>query len=694
MLISGIRLNSIQPEIKALVTITVCVFCMLFMVGRLGGFQDLELRVYDYLMQAKPSPEEPAHAHPVSILLLNEDDIHRHGPYPFSDGFIAEIIQRIEYFKPRVIGLDIYRDTPTREGTENLVNTVNFFNNIIIINKFKSFNSPGVFVMPKLDNPGKVGFSDLLEDDDGIVRRGLLYLDDGQTSQRSFAMQLALFYLKPENITEAPAKPTVSVHSPLPFPGSAAILTAIPVGETPTLPRGSERLQPTGNNLQLGRAVFIPLESNDGGYVNADAGGYQFLLDFTRPLDTFRRFSVDELLGDSIDPSLIKDKVVIIGVAADSTNDDFLVPTRNASGYPQTISGTGLHGIIANQIISAAVNGQSLLRTLPDGIGAMSMLVCCLLGSLFALKSKSLSRLLLFVVIGIFLLMTIEYLGFFVGFWVPLGSAGFAWLVSSILTIAYLTYHERRQKQQALTLFGNYLSPAIAEHIWQQRDLWLQAGKPKPQKMSATILFSDIKGFTQVADQLEPDIFMDWLNEYFDAMSGIIILHDGIVVRFIGDAILAAFGIPIPRQSDKEIAEDAQKAVRCALVMEAKLAELNHRWKERNLPIVASRIGIHSGMVVSGSMGNKNHMEYTIHGDDVNIAARLETHNKESFDPSPCELLEKPCRILIGDNTEKLIRGRFELEKFGEQSKLTGRMVDVYLVRAGNARERAYSGLG
>ena len=114
--------------------------------------------------------------------------------------------------------------------------------------------------------------------------------------------------------------------------------------------------------------------------------------------------------------------------------------------------------------------------------------------------------------------------------------------------------------------------------------------------------------------------------------------------------------------------------------MEKKLAELNNRWKGKNLPIVATRIGIHSGMVVSGSMGNKNHMEYAIHGDDVNIAARLEAHHKELFNPGQRELLANPCRILIGDNTERLVHGSFELEKFGSQSKLTGRMVDVYQV--------------
>ena len=264
------------------------------------------------------------------------------------------------------------------------------------------------------------------------------------------------------------------------------------------------------------------------------------------------------------------------------------------------------------------------------------------------------------------------------GFWIPLGSASLAWLLSSMLMVTFLTYHEKRQKKQALTLFGSYLSPVIAEHIWQQRDSWLQAGKPKPQKMPATILFSDIKGFTKVSEKLEPDILMDWLNEYLDTMTGIIISYDGIVIRFIGDAILAAFGIPVPRQSEKEISGDAQNAVQCALTMETKLAELNKRWKANNLPAIATRIGIHSGRVVSGSMGNRNHMEYTIHGDDVNIAARLEAHHKELFNPAPCDMLENPCRILIGDSTEELIRGHFELERFGENSKLTGRMVDIY----------------
>jgi adenylate cyclase len=635
--------NFKTPEVKASVTIIIGVFAILFFVGRLGGFQELELRVYDYLTQAKAYLDKSPKAYPVSILLLKEHDIHQYGPYPFSDGLIDEVIQRIEYFKPRVIGLDIYRDTPTREGTENLINTVNSFNNIIIINKFKSTNSPGVSVMPELDNPDKTGFSDLLQDSDGVVRRGFLYLDDGHTSYRSFGLQLALAYLKYEHINE-------------------------------------EYASPADHILKLGQTVFTPLESNDGGYVHADARGYQFLLDFTQRPGSFRHFSIDQLFSGSIDPSIIRDKAVIIGVSADTVKDSFSVPTRGATGYPQSISGTELHGIMANQLISAAGSGQSSLATLSEIIESLLLLAFCMLGTLLALMAKSPSKLFLVGLLGLFIPLLIEYHGFTLGFWIPLGSASFAWLVSSVLAIAFLTYHEKRQKQQALTLFGHYLSPIIAEHIWQQRRSWLQAGRPKPQNLSTTILFSDIKGFTKVTDELEPDIFVDWLNEYLDTMIGIIISYDGIVIRFIGDAILAAFGIPIPRQYEKEKSDDARNAVQCALTIDAKLAELNKLWNERNLPVAATRIGIHSGRVVSGSMGNRNHMEYTIHGDDVNIAARLEAHHKELFNPAPCELLQKPCRILISDSTEKLIRGYFELQRFGDQSKLTGRMVDIYQV--------------
>ncbi len=291
--------NSIKPEVKASVAIITSVFIILFFVGRLGGLQGLEFRIYDYLMQAKSYLDGPIITNPVSILLLNEDDIRRHGPYPFSDRFISQILQKIESLKPRVIGLDIYRETPTGEGTEQLINTVNSFNNIIIINKFKkTSNEPAVGVMPELGSPEKTGFSDILEDPcDKIVRRALLYMDDGQTSQRSFALQLALAYLKSANITE-------------------------------------EYANPASKNLKLGQAVFTPLESNDGGYVNTDAQGYQFLLHFSQYPDSLRSFSVDELLEGAIDPSLIKDKVVIIGVSSDSIHDDFSIPTRSVSGCP------------------------------------------------------------------------------------------------------------------------------------------------------------------------------------------------------------------------------------------------------------------------------------------------------------------------------------------------------------------------
>ena len=347
--------NSLNPEMKASASIIACVFTLLFLFGKLGGLQSLELGVYDHLIQARAKFDEPPQAYSVSILLLDENDIKQY-QHPFSDEFINGLLLKLEYFQPLAIGLDIYRDRPTGTGTENLVNTINAFDNIILINKFKGDHAQGIPVMPALDNPIKVGFSDIVMDDDKIVRRGLLYLSEGESRYYSFALRLALTYLKQENIIE-------------------------------------EYASLASDNLKLGRSEFVPFETNDGGYVNADKDGYQFLLDFTYNPESFHFLSLHELLGGSIDPSLIKDKIVVIGISAESVVDNFSIPYSNVAGSHQTISGTALHGLIANQIVNAAIVGQSPLTAVSDILEYSLLLAYCILGSFLTLKAKSMSRL-------------------------------------------------------------------------------------------------------------------------------------------------------------------------------------------------------------------------------------------------------------------------------------------------------------
>jgi len=161
-------------------------------------------------------------------------------------------------------------------------------------------------------------------------------------------------------------------------------------------------------------------------------------------------------------------------------------------------------------------------------------------------------------------------------------------------------------------------------------------------------------------------------------MTPLVANHDGVVIRFIGDAIFAGFGIPVPRQSQTEIRQDAVNAVCCALAMNEKLIQLNKQWQQRDVPIVAMRIGLFTGALATGSIGEQDRMEYTIHGDTVNTAARLEAFDKEQFIP---DYFKQPCRILIAGKTVEYLANQFLLEAMGNV-ELRGKKqkIDIYRV--------------
>ncbi len=167
---------------------------------------------------------------------------------------------------------------------------------------------------------------------------------------------------------------------------------------------------------------------------------------------------------------------------------------------------------------------------------------------------------------------------------------------------------------------------------------------------------------------------MDWLNEYMDAMVGVIIENGGVIDKFIGDAVMAAFGVPLPSNDATEVAQDARQAIICALEMADVLAQLNQHWQQTGRPTIRIRIGIATGTVVVGSLGNSARLEYTTIGDSVNIAARLESYDK-TFEEK-C-----PCRILINDVANQYLEGRVNTRWVGTVS-LKGRRAssDIYQV--------------
>jgi adenylate cyclase len=204
-------------------------------------------------------------------------------------------------------------------------------------------------------------------------------------------------------------------------------------------------------------------------------------------------------------------------------------------------------------------------------------------------------------------------------------------------------------------IFSRYVAPDIANDVWSRRAEFLEpGGRPRAQKLIATVLFSDIKGFTAVSEKLEAAALMDWLNSYMEAMAGLVMQHGGVVDKFIGDAVMAVFGVPVARGSEPEIAGDARSAARCALAMRRELGRFNAEWATRGVPAIGIRVGILTGELISGSLGSAERMEYTVIGDTVNTASRLESFKLAPGEAPPAALAEETegvCRVLVGEST-------------------------------------------
>jgi adenylate cyclase len=270
-------------------------------------------------------------------------------------------------------------------------------------------------------------------------------------------------------------------------------------------------------------------------------------------------------------------------------------------------------------------------------------------------------------------------LALFVGrSWLPLVPPALAWVGSAGLVTGYVSYREMLDRSSLMRLFSRHVSKEVAETIWRERDQFLDGGRPRSQRLIATMLFTDIAGYTPVAERLSPEELMEWLNTFMDGMTRQVTAHRGVVRQYAGDAIVVAFGVPAPRKTEEEIAQDAVNAVRCALAMGETLRDLNHRWRTEGLPTSGMRIGIFTGPVVAGTLGSAERSEYLVVGDAVNTAARLESLDKDLFAPDPNEY---PCRILIGDTTLAYLGNRFETEYVANLSlKGKQRKVDVYRV--------------
>ncbi|NTW38115.1 MAG: adenylate/guanylate cyclase domain-containing protein, partial [Syntrophobacteraceae bacterium] len=287
----------------------------------------------------------------------------------------------------------------------------------------------------------------------------------------------------------------------------------------------------------------------------------------------------------------------------------------------------------------------------------------CIMGGVLGLLVRNPWRFSLLVASGVAILWFGGYFAFLQSLWVPLVPPAMGWIGSAVTVTAHMSNQEKRQRAILMQIFSMHVSRKLAELIWLQRDQFLAGGRPRSQKLTATILFADLKGFSPIAEELDPNTLTIWLNTFMDKMAQVVMDNDGLVDDYAGDGIKADFGVPLTREGDDRIREDAVSAVRSALCMGKEMSRLNALWREQGLPTAGLRVGIHTGPVVAGTLGSSQRLKYTTVGNTVNIAARLESYEREHADLDP---IKEPYRILISDATRKLIGEGFRTVRMGE----------------------------
>lgn len=601
-----------------------------------GMLVPLERALYDRWVQLRP--DRPLDDR-IVVVGITEADIRRLPTWPLTDQVLARAIERIQAAKPAVIGIDLYRHLPRPPGSPELTRALQA-PNVITIQEIDGSPGPPIAYgpQPPLD---RIGFNDVVYDEDGVVRRALLLSQNERGDLfQSFALLAALAYLQPRQIT--------AVASP----------------QNPDW-------------MQLGQATLIPLESDAGQYHHLDAAGYQIWLDYRGRQHFVDVVPLQNVLAAQVDPDRLAGKVVLIGTLAESSRDLFFTPYSPTERYRAKMAGVLLHAQMVSQLLDLADGRRRLPWFWTAGQEIAWIVVWTVVGGAVAQGLPVLARSSL-AISGLLGAIGVAGLVWFqAGAWIPIAAPGLGATLAWGAVAAVRGQQARQQRQMAMKLLGLNASPAVAKTLWRDRHRVIESGRLPGQKLVATIVFTDIRNFSTIAERLAPEVLLDWLNEYLDVLTREVLARDGVVNKFTGDGILAMFGAPIPRTKPAEIAEDAAHAIDCALAMRSQLIRLNQSWHSRRLPVIQMRVGIYTGEVVVGSLGGRDRLEYGVLGDSTNVASRLESCMKERQPDN--------CRILVGDATVAALGDlaeQFWLESWGITTlKGKHQRVNIYHVK-------------
>jgi adenylate cyclase len=449
------------------------------------------------------------------------------------------------------------------------------------------------------------GYLNISPDPDGTLRRGLLIVRyQDQDFFPSLAMQAVREYEK------------------IPDQEIAAYISE----------NGLER-------IQFGRHSLKPWQ--DG----------SVLINYTGPFHTYKHYSMWDVLNGSVPPETFKDKIVIIGGTALGIGDLRNTPfQKQDAGY----MGVEVHANIIDNLLHSDEKARTFLtRGLNEEMIDTGMILVfgLVFGFWFSRIKPLYSTLSLFLTLGVFawfIYYSFARWGLWLSCVIPAGTL----VINYAVITSFRMIFEEGEKRKIRKTFGQYLSPGVIGLIEKDPQKYI---RPGGETKDLTVMFSDIRGFTTMSEGLTADELVLLLNEYLGEMTEVIFHNLGTLDKYIGDAIMAFWGSPYPQT------DHAYRACRCSLQMIQALDKLNAKWKAEGRKQIAIGVGLNTGPVNVGNMGSAKRLAWTVMGDNVNLASRLEGITKEYRG-----------RIVISEGTYREVADKFvcrDLDKIRVKGK-------------------------
>jgi len=681
----------------------------------IGGWTVLEQQSYNLLHHTRRElSQAPKWDDRIAVIALDEASIDQVGPHPCPRDRYIDLLQALAAAQPATVAFDVIFSETTQQDPQFANAVIDSAN--IVFSVGTDGQSRYIDIADSLAEPTRgfflKGDNAIVPDDDGISRQLWLQGSEGDPAFAIAALQVYTDVMshtaqaqpaesnrsahKPHRYSHSiqTAQPSDAIpnkthsssahpktHYPSAFgatdaessPPSAATGSGISVTEKTASERASS--EPTvSEKPPLSRRPFfniglpsmfeqvtqtVPtmaelLPTDDTVWLNWPgeiANPRQ-----VRPGD-LNVYSYMDVVSGKVDTSLFRNKIVLVG-ATSATYDPIRTPFHKAA----PTSGVFFHAAAIDNLLN-----QSFLRRLTRSKELLLLVGVALCGSYFLRRLEASWR--LTGVLSFPLLWgAMAYSGFLMGWWLPIAAP----IGTLFLSALAVQLHEQQEKQQLMALFSMNVSPGTAQLIWRNKGEILDQGELAAQNLTATVLFMDIRGFTSIAETLPSHKLLPWLNQYFETMTDCIMENGGMVDKYIGDAIMAVFGAPVPRTTPEEIKADAVAALKSAMEMHSRLVLLNHKLKEQKLPLIKFGIGVHTGPLVAGTVGNRHRLNYSLFGDTVNVAARIESMTKTLPESAPFNLL-------ISDNTYRHAHEQFPLVRV-RTAPIRGRtgQIDVY----------------